>query len=520
MYHVLSCVFEQHDMRLVTLASALCLFASITAMSMIWRARAATPLLRDAWLVSGGIAAGFGIWGTHFVAMLAYQSGFEVNYDIKLTALSALIAMTLCGAGFIVTFAKMRPLLGGGITGSAIVAMHYVGMEAVRIPADAIWDWRYVAISVVVGIAIMAGGMAFTIRHDSLKSYAAGGFIFALAIFVMHFTGMSAVVFTFNPTVVVEGFVTEPVTLAVAVAAVAILILGLGLAGAIVDDVISLRSRDEAERLRRHVAELEITKRDLEKTSQDLRRARDAAEAANLAKSTFLAGMSHELRTPLNAVIGFSEMLTTEIFGPLGSERYLGYARDIHGSGIHLLALINDILDLSRIDAGEGKLDEEDLDLSAVISQSLRFVARQAEAGGLVLDSSCESGLPLVRADQRRLKQTLINLLANAVKFTPPKGRITVRAYRCETGIAIAVADTGIGIAAADIPRALERFGQVDSTLARKYEGAGLGLPLAKQFMELHGGTLSLESTLNAGTTVTVTLPAWRAVAAGTRAVA
>jgi signal transduction histidine kinase len=222
--------------------------------------------------------------------------------------------------------------------------------------------------------------------------------------------------------------------------------------------------------------------------------------------------MSHELRTPLNAVIGFSEMMTTEAFGPLGNKRYLEYSKDIHGSGVHLLALINDILDLSRIDAGEGQLDEEEFDLHEVIDASLKLVSHQAGAARIALDSACETGLPFVRADKRRLKQALINLLANAVKFTPANGKVTVRAFVRQGGIAITVTDTGIGIAPKDIARALEKFGQVDSSLARKYEGAGLGLPLAKQFMELHGGTLTLESTLDVGTTVTITLPGSRIV--------
>ncbi len=520
MFRVLGCVFEQHDLRLVVLAGLLCLFACATAMSMIRRGHGEGARARLAWLAGAGAVAGAGIWGTHFVAMLAYQAGFPVAYDLGLTLLSAAIAMTMCGVGFIVSHSRLRPAVGGAVTGAAIGTMHYVGMAAVRAPADAIWDWRYVAASAVIGIGMMAWGMDHTMRRGTVRAYATGAVVFTLAICSMHFTGMSAVVYRFNPTVAVSGAIVDPMTLAIAVAAVAVLIVALGLIGAIVDDHLAARSRGEAERLRAHIAELETTKNALEKTSRNLMVALDAAASANRAKSSFLAAMSHELRTPLNAVIGFSEMLMLETFGPLGNARYQGYAKDIHGSGTHLLALINDILDLSRIDAGEMRLDEDVLSLEDVVGQSLRFVAQQAEAGGVALDASFESGLPPVRADQRRLKQALINLLANAVKFTAGGGHVSVRAVRSDGGIAIAVADTGIGIAPADIPRALERFGQVDSTLARKYEGAGLGLPLAKQFMELHGGTLRLESTLNVGTTVTITLPASRIVDPQARAVA
>jgi signal transduction histidine kinase len=306
--------------------------------------------------------------------------------------------------------------------------------------------------------------------------------------------------------------VVEPGTLAIAVAAVAVLIVALGLIGALIDSHLTRRTEGEAERLRAHIVELEATQDALEKTSHDLSLALDAAAAANLAKSSFLAAMSHELRTPLNAIIGFAEILAVELLGPLGHKRYREYAADIRGSGIHLLALINDILDISRIDAGDTRLEEESIDLQQLIAQTLRMIGPQAAAARVVLESELSPVLPVIRGDKRRLRQVLINLLANAVKFTPAKGRIVIRAGYRGGAVTIAVQDTGIGIAEQDIPRALERFGQVDARLSRKYEGVGLGLPLAKKFVELHGGTLTLDSAPKIGTTVTVTLPASRIV--------
>ncbi|MBV9420815.1 MAG: hypothetical protein JO348_13670 [Alphaproteobacteria bacterium] len=481
-------------------------------MSMIWRAQATQGMTRHVWLAAAGVVAGCGIWGTHFVAMLAYQSGFPVAYDVGLTVLSAVIAMTMCGVGFIVAVSRLPSAWGGAITGAAIGTMHYVGMAAVRAPADAIWDWRYVLASAVIGIGMMAWGMRYTQRKGTPAGYAVGALVFTLAIVLMHFTGMTAVIYNFNPTVAVDGVVVAPGILAVAITASAVLIVALGLIGAMLDSHLAHREKSEAERLRAHIVELEATKHQLEDTTHNLLVARDAADAANRAKSSFLAAMSHELRTPLNAVIGFSEMMKTQVFGALGHKRYAEYANDIHASGTHLLSLINDILDLSRIDAGEGTLMEEVVDLQEAIAQSLRMVAGQAQQGGLVLVSDVSPLLPLIRADKRRLKQALINLLGNAVKFTPEGGTITVRARLDTSVIAIAVIDTGIGIASQDIPRALERFGQVDSSLARKYEGTGLGLPLAKQLMEMHGGSLTLESTVNVGTTVTITMPLSRAI--------
>jgi signal transduction histidine kinase len=512
MSKVLGCVFDQHDLRLVFLAGLLCLFACTSAMSMIRRARAVGKPAKYVWLLASGVVAGTGIWGTHFVAMLAYRQGFPVSYDLHLTVLSAVIAMTLCAAGFWISLSGVRPAIGGAVTGAAIGTMHYVGMAAVRAPAEAFWDWRYVAASVIVGIIMTAAGMDIAIRRGTRAAFGAGAIAFTLAICSMHFTGMTAVEYRFNPTVLVSNAVVEPGTLAIAVAAVAVLIVALGLIGALIDSHLTRRTEGEAERLRAHIVELEATQDALEKTSHDLSLALDAAAAANLAKSSFLAAMSHELRTPLNAIIGFAEILAVELLGPLGHKRYREYAADIRGSGIHLLALINDILDISRIDAGDTRLEEESIDLQQLIAQTLRMIGPQAAAARVVLESELSPVLPVIRGDKRRLRQVLINLLANAVKFTPAKGRIVIRAGYRGGAVTIAVQDTGIGIAEQDIPRALERFGQVDARLSRKYEGVGLGLPLAKKFVELHGGTLTLDSAPKIGTTVTVTLPASRIV--------
>ena len=514
MFRVFGCIFEQHDLRLVALAALLCLFACAAAMSMIRRAGAADGVARALWLASAGAVAGSGIWGTHFIAMLAYQTGFPVAYNVGLTILSAAIAISMCGVGFALALCGLRPAIGGAVTGAAIAAMHYVGMAAVHVPADAIWDWGYVAASVTVGVALSAAAMEIAIRRGTTGAYAIGALLFTVAICAMHFTGMTAVTYRFDPLVVVSDAVLAPEMLAIAVAATAILVVALGLIGALVDSHLASRNESEKRRLRAHIVELEATKSELEKTSGRLADALRDAAAANQAKSSFLAAMSHELRTPLNAVIGYSELMTMETFGPLSAARYREYAQDIHASGTHLLSLINDILDLSRIDAGEGKLDEDVLNLHDIVGESLRMVEAQANAAGLALSSAFEAGVPRLRGDARRLKQIVINLLANALKFTPSGGRITVRVSRRDGGIALAVEDTGIGIAQEDIPRALERFGQVDSSLARKYDGAGLGLPLARQLAELHGGTLVLQSQVGVGTTVTVTLPPERIVEA------
>jgi signal transduction histidine kinase len=241
---------------------------------------------------------------------------------------------------------------------------------------------------------------------------------------------------------------------------------------------------------------------------QALVAARDQADLANRAKSEFLANISHELRTPLNAVLGFSEVICNEMFGPLGENRYKEFARDIHESGLHLLAIINDILDLSRIEAGRLELHEEVISIEGLFDTVQRFVRERVESAGLRITAEIPPGLPPIRADQRALKQVLLNLLSNAVKFTPAGGQITLQAtLEPDGGVAFRVRDTGIGIAPSDLPKALEPFGQVDSSLSRKYEGTGLGLPISRALIELHRGRFVLASEPGIGTTVTFSLP-------------
>jgi signal transduction histidine kinase len=238
--------------------------------------------------------------------------------------------------------------------------------------------------------------------------------------------------------------------------------------------------------------------------------AKDEAEAANRAKSEFLANMSHELRTPLNAVIGFSQAMLGQIRGPL-NEHYRGYAQDIHDGGAHLLAIICDILDLSKAEAGKLQLAEEITDLHDILEQACRFVRlRAAEAGHqLVLN---DAPMPPIVVDPLRLKQVVINLVSNAVKFTPRGGRIEIGAgFDQHSGFVITVSDNGIGIAPEHVDQVLEPFGQVESSFSRSHEGSGLGLPLAEKMIKLHDGTLSIDSEPGRGTIVTLTLPASRA---------
>ncbi|MFZ3034347.1 MAG: PAS domain-containing sensor histidine kinase [Parvibaculum sp.] len=244
--------------------------------------------------------------------------------------------------------------------------------------------------------------------------------------------------------------------------------------------------------------------------AEALREARDQANDASRSKSEFLANMSHELRTPLNAIIGFSEALERELFGPVGNPRYLEYAGDIHDSGVHLLNLINDILDLSKIEAGHFKLHEEEADLDDIVASACRIVRHRAQQASINIEIDLPTPTITLLADERALKQVLINLISNAVKFSNDCGTVRVEAEFTVDGLCLSVIDNGIGIAEEDIPRALAPFTQVDGTLSRSHEGTGLGLPLAKYMTELHEGSLLIDSTPGVGTRVSVVLPASR----------
>ncbi len=246
---------------------------------------------------------------------------------------------------------------------------------------------------------------------------------------------------------------------------------------------------------------------DLKQREDELEHARDAALEANSTKSMFLANVSHELRTPLNAIIGFADIMREQLLGPMSNPRYFEYVQDIRSSGEHLLDMINDILDLSKAEAGELELAYEMVDVGEVMNAVVRLMSEQAESSKLHFVALSPVGLRKIRADKRRIKQVLINLISNAIKFTPAGGTIELSARTEDRAVKITVNDTGIGIAPDEIARVMTPFGQIDSQISRQHKGTGLGLPLAKRLVELHGGELVITSEPNRGTKVSVSFP-------------
>lgn len=463
MIRVLGCIFQQHDLRLVVLAALLCGLACATALSLIARARAVrSRRARLGWLTGAGAVAGCGIWATHFVAMLAFETGLPLGFEPGLTAFSAVIAATLCGAGFALAASRAGGAVGGVVTGGAISAMHYTGMAALEVPARAVWDLPYMLASVLIGISLTGLALHFAVRRKSRADYVWGAGLFMAAIVGMHFTGMTAVHFVPEAGHVVSRVVMAPFALAVVVAASAAFIVGQALIVAVVDRHLEARAMGEARRMRDHIDELETAQGALTDASARLSDALEAAEAANRSKSAFLASMSHELRTPLNAVLGFSETMLVQDFSKLGPVRYKEYLENIHTSGSHLLSLINDILDIARFNSGQGELVEDIFHPSEEIADTERMMAGQARKARVTLHTEIPAGLPAIKGDRRRIRQILLNLVSNALKFTPAGGSVTASAQVTADGLMIQVVDTGIGIAPQDFSKALEPFGQVD----------------------------------------------------------
>ena len=284
-------------------------------------------------------------------------------------------------------------------------------------------------------------------------------------------------------------------------------------------DITALKRNEE--KLRESERELMNTVRDLQKSRLTLEqqsqrladlaekysREKTRAEAANRSKSEFLANMSHELRTPLNAIIGFSEVMEQQIFGPITTVKYVDYARDIHRSGQYLLDVINDILDMSKIEAGRIRLEVARFDVVAMIEDALRMIAPRALEGGVEIARAVPASLEIA-ADRRALKQVLINILANGVKFTPEGGQVTVAVRAAGGATEIAISDTGIGIEASELPKLGRPFEQVENQFTKTRSGSGLGLAISKSLVELHDGTIEIDSEPGRGTTVTILIPA------------
>jgi len=520
-------------------------------------------------LILGGLLMGGGIGAMHYAGMAAMRLDAVIYYSPAAFALSIVFAVALAVIALYAKFAVNDPrknlgnqglsLLGAVIMGIAISGMHYIAMEAAYfIPIDASPDTSLGIAPSVLALGIGAVTLALVafaliaailgryletidrLEHEieqrnraegqllklsrAVEQSSAGVLITDLDGFIEYvnpkFTAMTGFkqedAIGKRPNILKSGHMSDDEYTQLWDTITAGTewrgeMRNRRKDGSLYWDFSSITMiRDNAGNPTNYLSIKEdIT--EIKAANEALRIAKEDAEYANHAKSQFLASMSHELRTPLNAIIGFSEMILAELFGPVGSHKYMEYLRDIHDSGEHLLELITDILDMSKIESGTLELHDVDLEISAVVEACRKLILNRAQDKKITLTAELPSPSPVVHVDSVRLKQIIINLLTNAVKYTPAGGDIAMIVdYGANGGLYLTIADTCIGMSAEDIPRALEPFAQVSDIMSSVREGVGLGLYLTRTLVEMHGGRLGIESQPGQGTEVTVHLPATR----------
>ena len=517
-------VVTRHDGVLVLISYLVAALASFTALDMAERLQASHGPARRFWHLGAALVLGGGVWSMHFIAMLAYRTPFQVEYDPGLTILSGVIATaaTAGGLSVIADHGGWRRILGGGaLVGLGVAVMHYMGMEALRVPGEVYYRPGFFGLSVLIAVAAASVALWLALHLHTTRQRAMAAVVMAAAICGMHFTGMAGTVIVAGPGLPEAGHgqLVSGSLLSATIVACTALILTVGLMCAYLDRRLEARSLAEAERLRAANGQLEasVASRTVDLTTAlaALDEQRRRAEDANRAKSDFLANMSHELRTPLNAVIGFADILRMRGSEPL-TERQAEAVGQIHTAGRHLLALIEEVLDFAKIESGKVSVSIEAIDpqeVAQALAGTFRPMADRAGISVTVAEPEVELA---VRADHLRLKQVLANLISNAIKYNRPRGSVEVTARAFGERVLISVRDTGLGIPTgrmADLFEPFERLGREGSGV----EGAGLGLALTRRLVEAMGGKLDVQSLEGVGSTFIVDLPAAEPAQVATR---
>lgn len=499
-----------YETPLVLVSILVAIVASYSALSLAGRVTEAAGRSRFAWILGGAIAMGSGIWAMHFIGMLAFRLPIPIAFDIPITLVSLVLAIGASGlALWQVSRANLGPVRLGVsalIMGIGINAMHYTGMAAMRMQPGIVYDPLLFALSVLiaVGASALALWIAFRLRRttpDVLLPRVGAAVVMGFAIVGMHYTGMAAANFPADSVCMAAREGVQRDGLASLIVLATFCVLGLALIASVFDARLEANARI--------LAMSQATAAERQQLLERERIARDQAERLSALKDEFLATLSHELRTPLNAMLGWAGMLQRGVKDEATFKRGLEtIERNARAQG----QLIDDLLDMSRIIAGTVRLDMQTVDPARIVEAAVGTVHPAAAAKTIALRTDLGrdgSALPLeVRADPGRLQQVLWNLLANAVKFTPPGGHVQVLLRRDGNDAVIRVIDSGIGIAPDFLPYVFDRFRQQDASISRQHGGLGLGLSIAKQLVELHGGTIAVDSAgPGTGTTFTVRLP-------------
>ncbi len=488
-----------HDPYLRGLSYLVAAFASFAALQMTERLRSAEGRAREFWHIGSAVVFGCGVWSMHFIAMLACQTPFALSYSPSLTLLSALIALVgiWCGLKIFnraITLGNLA--VSGAVIGFSIATMHYVGMQAVKFSGYVVYRPTFFGVSIAIALiaSIVALWLAAQLRFHWQRMIAAA--VMGLAICGMHYVAMAGTVFAFDPARPISGAVLSPSIMVLAVTAGVALVTMGGLFCTFLDRRLERQSQAETERLRAINDILEARTKELESASR-------AAEAANQAKSDFLATMSHEIRTPLNGVLGMAQAMDNDELTPLQRSRL----DVIQQSSLALLAILNDVLDLSKIEAGKLKLEEIAFDIGEVMfGAHATFTALAHKKGlsfALDIDPAARGSY---RGDPARIRQLLYNLISNALKFTEI-GEVRVKVDWAEAALRLAVSDTGIGMTPDQVSKLFQKFTQADPSMTRRFGGTGLGLAICNELAGMMGGAIAVESEAGRGSTFTIHLP-------------
>ena len=495
-----------YETPLVAISILVAMVASYGALSFAGQVAKARGRAVLAWIAGGAVAMGSGIWAMHFVGMLAFRLPIPVAFDLGITVMSLLLPIAASAVALWQAsqpdLSRMRLAVSAVVMGVGINAMHYTGMAAMRMAPGIVYDpWLFaLSVLIAVGASALALWIAFRLRHNTPRIWIArlgAAVVMGTAIVGMHYTGMAAASFPGDSVCMAARAGVQHDGLATLVVVASFGVIGLALLTSL------FNARLEANA--RMLALSEATAAERAELLQRARAARDEAERLNAMKDEFLATLSHELRTPLNAIFGWASLLQRGAKDEATLKRGLdAIERNARAQG----QLIEDLLDMSRIVSGTVRLDMRPIGLPQVVEAALATVQPAMLAKRIELHADLGADLDAVNVDPNRLQQVMWNLLSNAVKFTPAGGRIGVTLVREGGDAVLRVSDSGVGIAPDFLAHVFDRFRQQDASITRKHGGLGLGLSIARQLVELHGGTIAVDSPgPSLGTTFTVRLP-------------